>query len=166
MKAFLKWGALIAAVGFLVLATYFYSKRQRSIAHFTRRDLWQAVGIVLAILAIYRAASWLIADRRRDRNKQPSRTDVAPKVTESVPSPNATSFGSKLVKRPLLLAFVFVFFFSLPLLFRLSTVKANGLNFTSHDWFMVALGEALVGVVLVIGWVGAKRKYEKTQIHH
>jgi hypothetical protein len=165
MKTFYRWGMLITAIGYLVLATYVYSTDQRSIAQFTRRDVLQAFGVLFAVLVIYKAVSSLIADRRQDRNKQSPRFETDAKITASdvkVPVPRTNSFETALRKNTLLLSFVFVFFLSIPLLLRISTVKANGMHFTPHDWFVVTIGEVLIALVLVIGWFGAKRKYEKT----
>jgi hypothetical protein len=168
MKSFFRWGILTAAIGYLALATFVYSTGQRSIGHFTRRDVFQAFGVVFAVLAIYRAASWLIADRRQDRDKHSPRFEADEKITapdDKVSVPSTQSFGTALGKNIWLLSFVFVFFLSLPLVLRLSTVKANGMHFTSHDWFVVTIGEVLIALVLVIGWFGAKRRYEKTHGH-
>lgn len=62
----------------------------------------------------------------------------------------------------MLLVVILLFCFSLPLLLQINTVKASGRPFTQHDWFDVIVGEILVAVILVIGWISAKRKYEKT----
>jgi hypothetical protein len=36
--------------------------------------------------------------------------------------------------------------------------------FSSDDWFDLVIGETLMAVVVVLGWFGAKRKYES--MHH
>jgi uncharacterized membrane protein YbhN (UPF0104 family) len=162
MKAFPKWGVIIAASGYLILATYMYLIRTPSITHITRIDLFQAFGVIFSVLAIYRAASWLIANHRQSRYKGSPRFEEKKSAHEvKLPIPKTQSFETALGKKPRLLIFVLVFFFSLPLLFRWGSVKANGSHFTPHDWFVVAIGEALMTLVLTIGWYRAKRKYEK-----
>jgi hypothetical protein len=148
---------LIAAIGYLVLAAHHYLTTPTSISDFTRDDFFYIFGVLFAFASIYRAASWL-----RDSHKtfgDSRHVDVDPAVIAATPTGNyLLSFGAAMRKRAGLLLIVLAFFFSLPLLFQLGAARTqHGIN-----WHAVIIGELVMMVVLIIGWFGAKRKFDKS----
>lgn len=125
-------------------------------------DLLLGLGALLAVVALFRASSWLRADHDQAEHSNrlhANSTDTL--LAHNLPAKPQVSFGAAMMKRRgTLIALIFIALL-LPPMILLGNRGSPAATLDRGFWQSVIIGELIMAVCVTVGWFIAKRNYER-----